>query len=44
MAFLFGRNRTRSITELVRTTKDLMNKLVTEDKLNPKVRLLYRWA
>lgn len=38
MAFLFGRNRTRSSQELTRSTKELMGKLIAEDdKPNPKV-------
>ncbi|PSK56875.1 hypothetical protein B9Z65_6499 [Elsinoe australis] len=36
MAFLFGRARGKSTTELVRTTHDLVNRLVSEEKLPPK--------
>ncbi|GAB7352291.1 hypothetical protein MBLNU459_g2747t3 [Dothideomycetes sp. NU459] len=37
MAFLFGRNRTRSSQELTRSTKELMGKLIAEgDKPTPK--------
>lgn len=37
MAFLFGRTRTRSTNDLVKSTKDLMTRMVTEEKLPPKV-------
>jgi len=38
MAFLFGRSRTKSTQELVRSTKELMLKLIAEEKVSPKVR------
>lgn len=37
MAFLFGRNRQRSAQDLVRATKDLLQKLVKEDVQLAKV-------
>lgn len=37
MAFLFGRSKARSNQELTRSTKDLMLKLIAEDKLSQKV-------
>lgn len=37
MAFLFARSKTRSNQELTRSTKDLMLKLIAEDKASPKV-------
>ncbi|KAK5119475.1 hypothetical protein LTR85_007575 [Meristemomyces frigidus] len=37
MAFLFGRNRQRSAQDLVKATKDLLQKLVKEDVSSPKI-------
>jgi calcium binding protein 39 len=37
MAFLFGRSKARSIQELTRSTKDLLLKLIAEDKPSQKV-------
>ncbi|RMY66919.1 hypothetical protein D0864_11718, partial [Hortaea werneckii] len=37
MAFLFGRNRQRSAQDLVRSTKDLLQKLMKEDGSSPKL-------
>ncbi|KAJ9621590.1 Hym1p [Taxawa tesnikishii (nom. ined.)] len=37
MAFLFARNKTRSSQELTRSTKELMLRLIAEDKPAPKV-------
>lgn len=37
MAFLFGRTKTRSNQELTKSTKELMGKLIAEDKSNPKI-------
>jgi len=39
MAFLFGRNRQRSAQDLVKTTKDLLQKLVREEASSGKVGL-----
>ncbi|KAK3709958.1 Hym1p [Vermiconidia calcicola] len=36
MAFLFGRNRPRSASDLVRSTKELLQRLIKEDGQNPK--------
>ncbi len=37
MAFLFSRSKQRNHAELVKSTKDLVQKLVTEEQLTPKV-------
>ncbi|KAK5714482.1 Hym1p [Elasticomyces elasticus] len=37
MAFLFGRNRQRSAQDIVRSTKDLLQRLVKEDVASPKI-------
>ncbi|RMZ23379.1 hypothetical protein D0859_12578 [Hortaea werneckii] len=37
MAFLFGRNRQRSAQDLVRSTKDLLQKLMRDDASSPKL-------
>ncbi|KAL1310804.1 hypothetical protein AAFC00_001044 [Neodothiora populina] len=37
MAFLFGRTKTRSNQELTRSTKELITKLIAEDKPSPKI-------
>ncbi|KAK5687559.1 Hym1p [Elasticomyces elasticus] len=37
MAFLFGRNRQRSAQDIVRSTKDLLQRLVKEDAASPKI-------
>ncbi|KAJ9667924.1 Hym1p [Coniosporium apollinis] len=37
MAFLFGRNRQRGNAELVKSTKELMQKLLLEEKPSPRV-------
>lgn len=37
MAFLFGRNKQRSAQDLVRSVKDLLQKLVKEEGQVPKV-------
>lgn len=38
MAFLFGRNKQRSAQDLVKSTKELLQRLVKEDGQNFKVR------
>ena len=39
MAFLFGRNRQRSAQDLVKSTKEVLQRLVKEDSQNQKASL-----
>ncbi len=41
MAFLFGRNRQRSAQDIVRSSKDLLQKLAKEETPLPKVCLVH---
>jgi len=42
MAFLFGRAKQRDAPTLVRSTRELLQKLAGEEKPNPKVKRIAR--
>ena len=39
MAFLFARNKPKSSQELTKATKELLQKIIQDDKSAPKVRI-----